>query len=772
MRIIFRDIVFPFYLKTLGVLCIFYCLLFTSCSPQKPGKNHHMSDLAAFVDPFIGTDAHGHTYPGASLPFGMVQLSPDNGVSGWDWCSGYHYSDSIIVGFSHLHLSGTGIGDLADVSFMPTHQTVDFSKTITSRTDLDYHAKYRHDKEFAAPGYYRVQLEESDILVELTATERAGMQQYTSAKDGLLHVVIDLGFAINWDRPVDTYLYMYEDNAISGHRHSTGWAKNQRVFFHTEFSKSFSTYYFVDDDLQISDSYDIEGKKVKGLFTFEMKKGEKLIVKTGLSTVDNEGARLNVKTECPGWDFEYVQELAYAIWNYELNKIKVESEDAELKKVFYTSLYHSFMAPVMHSDIDGRYRGADDQVKKTHFDYYSTFSLWDTFRAAKPLYTILQPHRINDFIRTMLAHYDEYGLLPVWSLAANETNTMTGYHAIPVITDAWFKGFRDYDVDKAYEAMKASAMQDIRGVNFLKEYGYIPADLEEESVTKTLEYAYDDWCIAQMAKALSKKDDYAYFTERAGAYKYLFDEVTGFMRGKMLDGSWKPGFDPKYSAHRVGAEYTEGNAWQHSWFVPHDIEGLIQLFGSRDRFVQKLDSLFNEDSEITGENISVDISGLIGQYAHGNEPSHHIAYMYNYAGIPWKAQDRLWEIMKTQYTAKPDGLCGNEDCGQMSAWYIFSAMGFYPVNPSESIYVIGRPLFERMEISLHDGKNFEIIAPGADKEGMYIQSVKLNGSEHRHSYIRHEDIVNGGVLEFEMGPSKSSWATHPDDFPPSMTEVK
>lgn len=742
-----------------------------SCQPdgstEKKSLREDSESLVSFVDPFIGTANHGHVYPGATVPFGMVQLSPDNGTQGWDWCSGYNWADSIIVGFSHTHLSGTGIGDLCDISFMPSTDNIDFAVASEPR-ESSYASAFSHDNEKAQPGNYQVTLE-NGISVELTASTRVGMHQYTFPENADATILIDLGFAINWDRPIKTQLHIQPDiNLVTGFRISKGWAKDQRVYFAASFSESFNSFEIADSTSTIDQDL-AEGIKLRAQLGFADTK--KVTIKVGLSTADEAGA-LAALNEIPGWNIENQKQKASDLWEKELSKIKIETDHSELKRTFYTSLYRTCLAPVVMSDANGYYKGLDGEVHKSdRFTKYDIFSLWDTFRAANPLYTITQKDKINDHIQSMLVHYEQYGLLPVWSLLGNETNTMTGYHAIPVIVDAYLKGFRDYDIDLAYEAVKASAMQDIRGSQYYREYGYIPYDKEGQSVTKTLEYAYDDWCIAQFAKALGNDEDHKQFMKRAEAYTHLFDSSTGFMRAKYANGKWKEPFDPQYSSHDFSvAEYTEGNAWQHSWFVPHNPKGLIELHGGDAPFVQKLDSLFAADSEIKGDFASADISGLIGQYAHGNEPSHHIAYFYNYAGMPWKSQEKVREIMHTQYNDTPTGLCGNEDCGQMSAWYVFSSIGFYPFNPAQSVYVLGSPLFEHVEIKGGEGKSFQLKANGASKENKYVHSVKWNGTAYDKSYITHEMIMNGGVLEMEMRnqPNKS-WANEISSRPPSMT---
>jgi predicted alpha-1,2-mannosidase len=752
-----------------GIIALFATL--QSCQTKsvedQPSIKENSAPLVSYVDPFIGTADHGHVYPGATVPFGMVQLSPDNGTQGWDWCSGYNWADSMIVGFSHTHLSGTGIGDLCDISFMPATGKIDFSSASEPRNS-SYAAAFSHDNETAQPGYYQVSLD-NGISVELTASTRVGMHQYTFPENADATILIDLGFAINWDRPIETQLHIQPDKSlVTGYRISEGWAKDQRVYFAASFSEPFNNYVLADST-SLKDQDLVEGTKVRAQLSFNDTK--KVTIKVGLSTADEAGA-LAALNEIPGWNINNQKRKASDLWEKELSKIKIESDQTELKRIFYTSLYRTCLAPVVMSDANGKYKGLDGKVHKADgFTKYDIFSLWDTFRAANPLYTIIQKDKINDHIQSMLVHYEQYGLLPVWSLLGNETNTMTGYHAIPVIVDAYIKGFREYDVEKAYEAVKASAMQDIRGSQYYREYGYIPYDKEGQSVTKTLEYAYDDWCIAQFAKALGKDADYNQYMKRAEAYRHFFDASTGFMRAKYANGKWKVPFDPQYSSHDFSvAEYTEGNAWQHSWFVPHNPKGLIELHGGDAPFVQKLDSLFSADSEIKGDFASADISGLIGQYAHGNEPSHHIAYFYNYAGMPWKSQEKVREIMHSQYNDTPTGLCGNEDCGQMSAWYVFSAMGFYPVNPAQSVYVIGSPLFERIKIEVGPGKYFHLNAKGTSNENMYVKSVKWNGAIYDNSYITHQMIMDGGELELEMtNQPNPKWANDEGNRPPSMT---
>ncbi|MBZ4042276.1 GH92 family glycosyl hydrolase [Flavobacterium hibisci] len=731
-------------------------ILIASCKINVNKKHHHETLFTDHVNPFIGTGGHGHTYPGATVPFGMLQVSPDNGVSNWDWCSGYHYSDSIVSGFSHLHLSGTGIGDLADILFMPTNKKLDLTAKTASRDQLPYKSKYSHVNEKAAPGSYQVFLEDPKINVELTSSQRTAYHKYTFSKNDKQSVIIDLGFAINWDKALKTGITIEEEHTISGYRFSTGWAKNQKVFFVAKFSKP------ITESVLLADKQVIEGNKADGENTaaqlfFESSNSNELAVKVALSSVSVANAKDNLDHEKS--TFEKTKSQAVSIWNNTLSKIEVETPVDSLKTMFYTALYHTQVAPVTYSDKNGQFRKEDDQIV-TAKDYtaYSTLSLWDTFRAENPLLTLLAPDKVSDMVNSMLTYYDTKKILPVWTLYANETNTMTGYHSIPVIVDAYLKGIKGFDADKAFEAMKATMMQDERGLNFYKKYGYIPYNLLDESVTITLEYAYDDWCIAQMAKALGKKDDYQFFLKRSKAYQYLFDSKTGFMRGKSEDGkSWNEPFDPKHSNHREHTDYTEGNAWQHSWFVPQNVDDLISLHGSNEVFTKRLEQLFTESSEITGSNVSADISGLIGQYAHGNEPSHHIAYMFNHASQPWRTQYWVRHILDTQYNTTPNGLSGNEDCGQMSAWYVFSSMGLYPMNPASGEYEIGSPIFEKATINLEEGKAFVIEAENVSEKNFYIQSATLNGVPFNTTVISHKEILQGGILHFVMGsePNKN-----------------
>jgi predicted alpha-1,2-mannosidase len=740
----------PGNLRVLFLLSIFIACKEKQETPDRLQKEN----LTQFVDPFIGSGGHGHTFPGASQPFGMLQASPDNGRSGWDWCSGYHISSDTIAGFSQLHLSGTGIGDLVDLLFMPVSGEIDLSKKINSQKDIPYASEFQHDSEIAVPGFYSVFLDKPQVKVELTTLDRTAYHNYEFAENSEQSVVLDLGFAINWDRPTQTAIKIENENSISGFRHSTGWANNQKVFFVAEFSKPIADHHFFLNYEPVQ-GQKVSGEKTSAQFYFEKDSGAVIEMKIAVSSVSIENARENLDKEA--FNFNRVKEKAIQNWEEELSTIEVETSQDSLKTIFYTALYHTKLAPVTFSDSNGEFRKGNDSIVAANYTAYSTLSLWDTFRAQQPLLTLTNPDKVDDIINSMLAYYRTEKSLPVWTLYANETNTMTGYHSIPVIVEAYFKGIEGFDAQQAYQAMKHTMMQDQRSLKEYREYGYIPYNLGNESVTKTLEYAYDDWCVAQMAKALGKEEDYQYFLNRSKAYKELFDPKTGFMRGKSEDGKWHSPFDPKYSQHRVNTDYTEGNAWQHSWFVLHQPQELIALHGGQEPFAEKLEQLFNESSEITGDHTSADISGLIGQYAHGNEPSHHIAYLFNKAGQPWRTQYYVNKILKTQYNTTPNGLSGNEDAGQMSAWYVFSSMGLYPFNPASATYEIGSPLFEKSTINLDNGKQFIIEAENVSPDNFYIQSAKLNGENFNQTSISHKQILAGGKLEFVMGnePNKN-----------------
>ncbi len=729
-------------------------LLMVSCNNKKLPELQ--TDLTQFVDPLIGSDYHGHVFVGANVPFGAVQLGPNNEMQDWDWCSGYHYSDSILIGFAHTHLSGTGIGDLGDVVFMPVSEG--FNPEEKTEVAYPWKSTYTHDKEIAEAGFYALHIDRYNIDAELTATERAGFHKYNFNESGNSKIIIDLKYGTGWDKITKGAIEQAGAKTVQGLRFSSGWARDQRVFFYTEFSKeiiSFEILAFSEETGNITAMVEFEGN------------GE-LLAKTAISPVSTEGAKNNLAAEIGNRDFETIKNSAKETWNKELAKIKIETENLADKKTFYTALYHTMIAPSLFNDTNGDYRGTDKEVHQNPgYQTYTTFSLWDTYRAAHPLYTIVQPNRVNDFINTMLDIYDQQGKLPVWHLHGNETNTMVGYHAVPVIADAYLKGFRGFDAEKAFEAIKSFALRDERGLDFIKSQGFIPADSQVESVARAMEYAIDDWCIAAMANALGKTADTEQFSKRAKYYENYFDKEIQFVRGKMADGSWRTPFDPISSQHR-NDDFCEGNAWQYTWLVPHDPEGLIRLFGGEETFVTKLDSLFTIES-VKVEGASADISGLIGQYAHGNEPSHHTTYLYAYAGQQWKTARLVREICKTMYTDQPDGLCGNEDCGQMSAWYVLSSMGIYPVNPANGAYVFGSPVFNEAEIGLPGGKSFKIVAENNNAENIYIQSAELNGQPYEKSFITHKDILNGGTLKFTMGSQPNpDFGVKPENRPKSM----
>jgi len=731
-------------IKTLGLSFLLGAL--ASCQLTSGSTND--DSLTQYVDPYIGSGGHGHVFVGASVPFGAIQAGPSNFHKGWDWCSSYHYSDSIVKGFSHLHLSGTGCTDLGEFLIMPAVGELKINPGSQENPESGYASYYSHDTEKAEAGYYKVFLDTYNVGVEMTTTERVAMHQITYPKSEQARLIIDLKEG-NGDQATETFFHKVNDTIVAGYRFSKGWAADQREYFAMVLSKPVKNIMVYNGDQKL-DGDAGKGKAIKAFLNFTTESFEKVQVKFGMSPVSMENALLNIKTEMPNWSFDEILAANKAKWNKELEKIHIETQNEKDKIVFYTAMYHTLIAPNIFDDVNGDYRGTDKEVyNNTNSTNYTLFSLWDTYRTAHPLYTITQQERVPDMINSMLEIYKHQGKLPVWHLRGNETNTMVGYSAVPVVVDACLKGFSGFDINLAYEAVKTTAMGDFEpGVKELQKYGYIPCDMMHESVASAMEYAISDWGIAQLARKLGKHDDAKYFTERAKAYQKYFDPNDKFMKGKMKDGSWRTPFDPLSAQHRVN-DYCEGNAWQYLWLVPQDPEGLIQLLGGDEPFLTKLDSLFSISSELE-EGASADITGLIGQYAHGNEPSHHITYLYAYAGEQFKTADKVDHILNELYTDKPDGLCGNEDCGQMSAWYVMSSMGFYPVNPSNGAYVFGRPLFDKVSINLSADKSFTIIANNNSKENIYIQSVKLNGQDYTKSFITHKDIMSGGELIFEM----------------------
>ena len=711
-----------------------------------------------YVDPLIGSGGHGHVFVGANVPFGFVQLGPTQLDGGWDWCSGYNYSSNVIAGFTHTHLSGTGCADLNDILLLPFtgktnltqasyHDLKNPESATKEELENSYGSLFTHKNEVVKPGYYGVFLDRYKIKAELTASERVGFHKYSFKQNDQARILLDLSNGLGEDVSTACLIKKTGSKTLVGYRNSKGWAKDQRLFFAMEFSEVISGIALYDSIAMVK-GFQSKGKKIKAVLDFKTKKGNQILVKVGLSPVSTENAIENIKAEIPDWDFHKIVDKADKKWNTELSKIVV---DADTKKVFYTSLYHTMIAPSIYNDVNGDYQGADKKTHKaTGFTNYTTFSLWDTYRALHLLYTIIQEDKINDIIQSFLAIYDQQGRLPVWHLMSNETDCMVGNHSIPVIVDAYFKGYRGYDVEHAFEAMKKTATSDRRGLDYLNKIQHIPAESINGSVAIALEYAIDDWCIAQMAKDMKKIDDYAYFTKRAELYKEYFDKTTGFMRGKKKDGKWTEPFNPLYSDYDK-TDYVEGNAWQYAWLVPQDPMGLIALFGGDENFTTKLDALFDHKEKMAGPAIPIDISGLMGQYAHGNEPGHHIPYLYVYAGKQWKTAKRVRDILEQFYTAKPDGICGNEDVGQMSAWYVLSSMGFYAVNPANGIYVLGSPSVNEAVIHYKAGISFKMKAVNNSKTNVYIQKAEYNGKPYTKPYITHNMIVKGGELKLFMG---------------------
>ena len=730
----------------------------------------HLPDLVHHVNPFIGTGGDGHTYPGATLPHGMVQLSPDTGVEGWDRCSGYHYTDSSIIGFSHTHISGTGVADLGDILIMPMTGKPKIIPGFKEDPDSGYRSRFSHDREWAEPGYYKVLLQDYDITAELTTTARTGFHRYTFPETSKANFIVDLQHGLDparyywWEERMPEHVISAEvevinDTLIMGKRISSGWAGKQFVYFAAIFSKPMDSATLVVNDHKHRMKHAV-GTNLKVLTHFKTRQDEPVLVKVGISAVSAENALGNVVKEIPHWDFDQVKQEAQKTWHRKLSRVRIEAPDQD-KELFYTAMYHAMLSPNLFSDVDGAYRGADFKVHRVDdFEKYTIFSLWDTYRALHPLLTILEPTLVDDLVRSMMTHYDQYGFLPMWELAANETYTMSGYHAVPVIVDAIFKGLTTVDPEKALEAMITSSKKAVLGIPYLEQYRYIPHDKEYHASSKTLEFAYDDHCIALLAQRLGKDSLYIHYSKRAENYRNLFDPNVGFFRGKNSEGSWvDENFDPT-AAKRGHYYFQEGNSWQYTWSVLHDIHGLATLLGGMKAMDKKLDTFFSLENTYR-EDVPSDVSGWLGQYAHGNEPSHHVAYLYNYAGKPWKTQQKVARILREMYNNTPAGITGNEDCGQMSAWYVFSTLGFYSVNPVSSRYMIGTPKFTGSVIQLPKNRTFTILAPGTSGKNIYIQSAKLNGKLLDRSWISHNEVMQGGTLAFEMGPKPNkNWASH------------
>lgn len=727
-------------------------LCLASCGSSQKGQE--MEDLTQFVDPRIGTGGHGHVFYGANVPYGFIQLGPTSIPQSWDWVSGYHVSDSTVIGFPHTHLSGTGIGDLHDINVMPVVGEVTYSRGDASSYETGLWSYSDRSKEVVTPGYYRTHLSRYNVDVELTATKRVGFHKYTFLGNESPAIVFDMVNGGCWDKTTEAVIRVVNDSTVSGYRYSKGWADDQRVFFRAEFSRKFDNVEFIVND-SVKEGDMAKGAQLFARVNFAAGNQEPVYMKVALSPTSEEGAQLNMQTELSGWDFEKTIADAKAAWNKELNKVKVYTTDEASKKIFYTSLYHTLFAPSEFCDVNGDYYGADKQMHKGEgFVNYTTFSLWDTYRAAQPLMTILHPEKMSDVINTMLHIHQQQGKLPVWHLMGCETNCMVGNPGVPVVADAILKDIKGFDTELAFKALKESSMLPERGMEHRIEYGFIPADKMTEAIAYDMEYAIADWAVAQAAQKLGKQEDYEYFLKRSKSYKNYFDASTGFMRGKMLDGSWRTPFSPYASSHRDD-DYCEGNAWQYTWLVPHDVEGLVECFDSKEAFVNKLDSLFLANGDM-GEASSPDISGLIGQYAHGNEPSHHTVYLYTLVGQPWKTADRIKEILHTMYTDQPDGLSGNEDVGQMSAWYILSSFGFYQVEPAGGQFVFGYPNFDKVEITVPAGK-FVIERENKGQQNNYIQGIVLNGTEYKKPWIEYADIMKGGELKFLMGDEPVVW---------------
>lgn len=731
-----------------AAILICACLGFQITTAQK---------LTQFVDPMIGSGGHGHVFVGASVPFGAVQIGPNNIYKGWDWCSGYHYSDSLIIGFSQLHLSGTGIGDLADVLIMPIAGEVKLNKGRQEYPHNGYLSTFSHKNETAKPGYYAVKLD-NGVAVELTATERVGFHQYRFPKGKDAHVMIDLKEGIN-DKSTDTYLELTDEFTIKGHRFSSGWAKEQQVYFAIRSSKPIKNLVIYNEDKQVGGKKG-QGKTVKGVIGFNP--GDFVQLKVGISPVSADNALANIEAEIPKWDFNEITKQADAKWNKELLRIEIETKNESDKRIFYTSLFHALIHPSLFNDHNGDYQGADNKTySKPGFQNYSVFSTWDTYRAAHSLFTLVAPERVDDFINSILAINEQQGHMPIWHLNGYETECMTGISSLQIVAEAYQKGFRGFDAEHAYQAVRNTAMSDLRGLNYLRDFKAIPSDVSVlkaipsdaksiRTVAQAMELSVSDGSIALMAKALGKKEDYTYFSKRAKNYQLFYDSAVGFFRGIKSDGTREPLFDPIASDKIMARDYAEGNAWQYLWLAPQDVSGLISFLGGKEVFNARLDTFFTIKPKENSE-VLVDLTGLIGQYAHGNEPSHHIAYLYAYSGQQWKTAEKVNYILKEFYHDNPDGVIGNEDCGQMSAWYIFSSLGFYPVFPASGNYVFGSPLFDKAILNLPEGRKFIVEAKNNSPKNIYIQQVELNGKALTKGAINHMDILKGGHLKIVMG---------------------
>ena len=739
-------------MKAFKLLALTSCFLLATGSGVAQRDYSKSEGLLQYVDPYIGSGYHGHVFVGTSVPYGMVQLGPNNIHKGWDWCSGYHYSDSILIGFSHTHLSGTGCTDLGDILIMPLNEI------RTPRGNQDdirdgYASRYSHDNEIARPEYYSLLLDRYNIRAELAATDRVGFHRYTYPEGKPASILIDLREG-NGSNAYDSYIRKIDDYTVEGYRYVRGWSPSRKVYFVLKSDKKIEQFTAYDDNTP--KPWDqLKVASVKSVLTFGNVKQVK--IKVAISSVSCANAAMNLQEELSHWDFDKTVKMSAGRWNKELARMTVETDDEASKRTFYTAHYHTMIAPTLYCDVNGEYRGMNDMIytdpKKVN---YTTLSLWDTYRALHPLMTIIQPEMVDNVVNSMLSIYRQQDKLPIWPLMSGETNQMPGYSSVPVIADAYLKGFTGFDAEEALQAMKATATYEKqKGVPYVIEKGYIPADKIHEATSIAMEYAVDDWGIAAMARKMGKTGDAATYAKRAHYYKNYFDSSIHFIRPKLEDGSWRTPYDPARSIHTVG-DFCEGNGWQYTFFAPQDPYGLIELFGGDKPFVAKLDDFFTNNDSM-GEGASSDITGLIGQYAHGNEPSHHVAYLYAYAGEQWKTAEKVRFIMDEFYTDRPDGIIGNEDCGQMSAWYLLSSMGLYQVNPSDGVFVFGSPCFKKVEMKVRGGKTFTVEAPNNNKENIYIQKVYLNGKPYNKSYIIYDDIINGSTLKFVMGkkPNKN-----------------
>ncbi|HEV3414676.1 MAG TPA: GH92 family glycosyl hydrolase [Puia sp.] len=748
------------------IFAILASLFLINLHAQPSAKIEAEGPLLTAVDPYIGTAAHGHTFLGASVPFGAVQVGPTNINKGWDWCSGYNYSDSIVIGFTQNHLSGTGIPDLCDILLMPYTGNFRLEPGTQNNPTSGYASHYDHRHEIARPAYYSVWLKDRDVQVELTATERVAFHRYSFPRGTAGGFILDLfqgNFDTGWQHPkVSAYLEKLDDSTLIGWRNSSQWAQDRRIYFAIRSSVSLKGFGLFKGDKPVKE-LTLDADTVKGLVSWG-NVPVTIMLKIGVSNVSSEAALVNIAAEIPDWNFERIVRQGNAKWESALSKITVEAANPTQAKVFYTALYHTMIAPSLYNDHDSSYRGADNKVyPHAKFNNYTIFSLWDTYRTLNPLMTLIQPERINDIVNAMLAIYQQQGKLPIWHLQGRETDCMVGYSAVPVVAEAYLEGYRGFDPNLAFEAMKASSTRDDYGMKYLKQEGYIPADKEGESVSKALEYAIEDWCIARVAASLHKPADEAYYDKRGEYFTRYFDTTTMFMRPVLANNSWRTPFNPF-----IPTDYTEGNAWQYTWLVPQDVEKLISLMGGDKPFVTKLDSLFTVTGSL-GVDAPPDISGLVGMYAQGNEPNHHIPYLYDFAGYPWKTAEKITRITREMYTAKTDGLCGNDDCGQMSAWYVMSALGFYPVNPANGIFVFGTPLVKKAVLKVGKGTIFTMETINFGPRNIYIQRATLNGMPYRKSYIDYHLIKSGATLRFYMGEHPNpKFGAAPADRPRSL----